>query len=209
MCDKNISKGAIRRMPKYYRYVGELLDGGVKKISSSELSLRMNVSASQVRQDLGMFAGSGLQGYGYDVEHLYEGIGNAIGVNQRHNIIVVGAGNLGQALVSYSNFAKHGFVMKGMFDVNPRLVGLVLRGIEIQSLDNLEQFIKENNIQIAALTMPKKRAPEIAERLYNAGIKAIWNFANTDLNLPNDVIIENVYLSESLMQLSFRINASA
>ena len=209
MLERTISKGTLKRMPQYYQYIGELMDEGVDRISSNELSARLNISSSLVRQDLSMFSGIGIQGYGYDIESLYGEMGDVLGVNQRHNIIVIGAGNLGQVLVSYSNFSKHGFVMKGMFDVNPRLVGLVLRGIEIQSLDHLETFIRENNIQIAALTLPRKRAVEVAQRLYGAGIKAIWNFTNAALEPPKDVIVESINLSESLMQLSFRLNASA
>lgn len=209
MLRKYVSKGVIQRLPKYYRYVGDLSARGIEKISSNELSSKMQVSASLVRQDLSMFAGTGVQGYGYDVKNLRDEIGNMIGVNQCHNIIVIGAGNLGQALVSYTNFEKHGFIMKGMFDVNPRLVGLVIRGIEIQPLDDLETFIEKHDIQIAALTLPRKQTPDIVSRLCKSGIKAIWNFTNADLKVPKHVIVENVNLSESLMQLSFRINAGA
>lgn len=210
MYAREIPKAVIGRLPRYYRYVGEMMDEGIERVSSQELSARMNSTASQVRQDLNMFGDFGLQGYGYNVKKLYAEIGNIIGINRSHNIIVIGAGNLGQALVNYANFSRHGFVMKGMFDVNPRLVGLEIRGIKIQDLDNLETFIRENDIQIAALTIPKKRAPEVVQRLVNSGIKAIWNFAHTDLEVPKGVVVENVHLSESLMQLTFRVeNLSA
>lgn len=209
MQKNGISNAVIRRLPKYYRQIEWLLDEGVERISSSELSMRMDISASLVRQDLNWFPGSGVQGHGYDVKNLYEEIGHMIGVHQSHNIIVVGAESLGQALATYSNFEKYGFIMTGMFDVNPRLVGLVCRGVEIRPLDHMEAFIRENDIQIAALTVPPKRAVELAARLYRAGVRAIWNFANADLELPDDMIVENVHLSESLMQLSFRLNASA
>ncbi len=209
MFEKSISNAVRNRLPKYYRYVGELLDDGIEKVSSSELSVRMNISASLVRQDLCMFSGAGLQGYGYDVEDLYEKIGDAIGVNQCHNVIVIGAGNLGQALVSYMNFARNSFAVKGIFAVNSRLVGHVFKRMELRSLDNLEQFMKENPIQIAALAVPDKSAERIAGRLQKAGIKAIWNFTNTDLNLPKGIVVENVHLAESLMQLSSRMNISA
>lgn len=201
-----IPKAVIQRMPRYYRYVSELMNEGIEKVSSGELSKKMNITASQVRQDFNMFGEFGLKGYGYHVKTLYEEIRTIMGVEQKKNLIVIGAGNLGQALVSYANFVKYGFVMKGMFDVNPHLIGLVVNGIEIQSLDNLENFIYKNNIHIAVLTMPKKNAPAIAERLYHVGIRAIWNFSSVDLNLPDDVVIENVHLSESLIKLAFELN---
>lgn len=206
MSDKEISKAVVKRLPRYYRYLGELIESGVERISSNELSLRMNATASQIRQDLNNFGGFGQQGYGYNVKYLYSEIGNILGLNCNHNIIIVGAGNLGQALANYVQFEKRGFMVKGLFDVNPRLVGLTVRGIEIRMIDEVTDFIKENNIEIATLTLPKTKAPEIATLLVENGIKAILNFAHTDLNLPSDVIVENVHLSESLMRLSYNIN---
>ena len=165
----------------------------------------MKVTASQIRQDLNNFGGFGQQGYGYNVKYLYSEIAKILGIDRQHNVIIIGAGNLGQAIANYTNFERRGFVIRGMFDINPKLIGLVIRGIEIRSVDDLETFIKENNIQIAALTIPKTKAPEIADRLIKAGIKAIWNFAHTDLVVPDDVVVENVHLSESLMRLSYRV----
>lgn len=205
MEDKEISKAVIARLPRYYRYLGELLECGVERISSNELSVRMKVTASQIRQDLNNFGGFGQQGYGYNVKYLHTEIGKILGVDRQHNLIIVGAGNLGQAIANYANFEKRGFIIKGMFDVNPRLIGLVVRGVEVRGVDDLERFIKENDVEMAALTIPKTKAPEIADRLVNAGIKAIWNFAHVDLNVPDDVVVENVHLSESLMQLSYRV----
>lgn len=205
MEEREISKAVITRLPRYYRYLGELLESGVERISSNELSVRMKVTASQIRQDLNNFGGFGQQGYGYNVKYLYTEIGKILGIDRQHNLIVIGAGNLGQAIANYANFEKRGFLIKGMFDINPRLIGLVVRGIEIRNLDDLEQFVKENNVQMAALTIPKTKAPEIADRLVSAGIKAIWNFAHVDLNVPDDVVVENVHLSESLMRLSYRV----
>lgn len=202
---KEISKAVITRLPRYYRYLGELMESGVERISSNELSNKMKVTASQIRQDLNNFGGFGQQGYGYNVKYLYNEIGKILGIDRQHNLIVVGAGNLGQAIANYANFEKRGFIIKGMFDINPRLIGLVVRGIEIRSLDELEKFIVQNNVQIAAMTIPKTRASEVADRLVNAGIKAIWNFAHTDLVVPDDVVVENVHLSESLMRLSYRV----
>ncbi|MBO6150334.1 MAG: redox-sensing transcriptional repressor Rex [Clostridium sp.] len=205
MENKEISKAVIARLPRYYRYLGELIEEGVDRISSNELSVRMKVTASQIRQDLNNFGGFGQQGYGYNVKYLYSEIAKILGIDRQHNLIIIGAGNLGQAIANYANFEKRGFVLKGMFDVNPRLVGLVVRGVEICGIDDLENFIRNNEVQIAALTIPKSKAPEIAERLVNAGIKAIWNFAHIDLQVPPDVVVENVHLSESLMRLSYRV----
>jgi redox-sensing transcriptional repressor len=204
--EKEISQAVIRRMPRYYRYLGELLEAGVERISSNDLSRRMNVTASQIRQDLNNFGGFGQQGYGYNVKYLYEEIGKILGLNQTHNIIVIGAGNLGQALANYVKFEKLGFVIIGLFDVNPALDGVTVRGIKIHMLDELEDFCAENRVDIAALTMPKAKAESIANRVVELGIHAIWNFAHVDLELlDKDVVVENVHLSDSLMQLSYNI----
>lgn len=189
----------------YYRHLGELKESGVERISSGELSERMNVTASQIRQDLNNFGGFGQQGYGYNVKYLYMEIAKIMGVDRQHNLIIIGAGNLGQAIANYANFERRGFMIKGMFDINPRLIGRVVRGAEIMGVENLEDFIIEHDVQIAALTIPKTKAPEIADRLVAAGIKGIWNFAHIDLTVPDDVVVENVHLSESLMRLSYRI----
>lgn len=181
------------------------MEEGVERISSNDLSLRMHVTASQIRQDLNNFGGFGQQGYGYNVKYLYTEIAKIMGVDRQHNLIIIGAGNLGQAIANYANFERRGFIIKGMFDINPRLIGRVVRGVEILGVGELEKFIVENQVQIAALTIPKTKAPEIADRLVAAGIKAIWNFAHTDLVVPDDVVVENVHLSESLMRLSYRV----
>lgn len=202
---KEISKAVVTRLPRYYRYLGELIEEGVERISSNELSVRMKVTASQIRQDLNNFGGFGQQGYGYNVRYLYTEIAKILGIDRQHNLIIIGAGNLGQAIANYANFERRGFMIKGMFDINPRLIGLVVRGIEIRGVEELEKFIVDNEVQIAALTIPKTKAPEIAQRLVNAGVKAIWNFAHIDLVVPEDVVVENVHLSESLMRLSYRV----
>lgn len=205
MEQKKISKAVITRLPRYYRYLGELLESGVERISSNELSEKMHVTASQIRQDLNNFGGFGQQGYGYNVKYLYSEIAKILGIDKQQNLIIIGAGNLGQSIANYTNFEKRGFIITGLFDVNPKLIGLVVRGIPVRSIDDLEGYIKENEIQMAALCIPKTRAPEMAERLAAAGIKAIWNFAHTDLILPEDVAVENVHLSESLMRLSYKV----
>ena len=205
MQEKEISQAVIRRMPRYYRYLGELIESGVQRISSKELSARMKVTASQIRQDLNNFGGFGQQGYGYNVQYLYEEIGKILGIDRNHNMVIIGAGNLGKAIVNYSDFEKRGFVIKGIFDNNPKIKGTKIRGIEVRMMNELTDFIKDNEIEIVALTIPKEAARQIAKVVADAGVKAIWNFAHTDLNLPDDVIVENVHLSESLMRLSYNI----
>jgi redox-sensing transcriptional repressor len=203
--NRNISNVVVRRMPRYYRYLSDLLDNGIERISSNELSKMMNVTASQIRQDLNNFGGFGQQGYGYNVEYLHQEIGKILGLDKKHHIIIIGAGHLGQALANYVNFEKRGFVIAGIFDINPSLKGLSVRGVQIRMMDELDEFVLNHDVDIAAFTMPKSKAPEIGEQVVSLGIKAIWNFANMDLNLPEDVIVENVHLSDSLMQLSYSI----
>ena len=203
---KQISKAVIKRLPRYYRYLGELLEDNVERISSNDLSKKMRVTASQIRQDLNNFGGFGQQGYGYNVKYLYTEIGKILGLDIVHPMIIVGAGNLGQALANYVEFEKRGFKLVGIFDVNPVLEGIAIRGIEIQMISDLPFFMKENNIEIAILTLPKNKARDMAEILIENGIKAIWNFAHIDLDTPDDVIVENVHLSESLMTLSYNLS---
>ena len=204
MEEKEISQAVIRRMPRYYRYLGELLDEGVERISSNDLSSRMNVTASQIRQDLNNFGGFGQQGYGYNVKYLYEEIGKILGLNTTHYVIIIGAGHLGQALANYVKFEKLGFVITALFDVDQKLIGTNVRGIPVLSIDELPDYVKNHTVDIAALTMPKSKAAQIANELVSLGVHAIWNFAHVDLELfDKDVIIENVHLSDSLMQLSY------
>lgn len=205
--EKEISQAVIRRMPRYYRYLGELLDDGVERISSNDLSNRMKVTASQIRQDLNNFGGFGQQGYGYNVQYLYDEIGKILGLNQQHNIIIIGAGNLGQALANYVKFEKLGFKIVALFDVNPELKGKTVRDIPILMLNELDDYCANNHVDIAALTMPKSKADTIAQKLVDLGVMAIWNFAHVDLDIENneDVVVESVHLSDSLMQLSYNI----
>ena len=162
---KQISKAVIKRLPRYYRYLGELLEDNVERISSNDLSKKMRVTASQIRQDLNNFGGFGQQGYGYNVKYLYTEIGKILGLDIVHPMIIVGAGNLGQALANYVEFEKRGFKLVGIFDVNPVLEGIAVRGIEIQMISDLPFFMKENNIEIAILTLPKNKARDMAEIL--------------------------------------------
>lgn len=206
MEDRGISQAVIGRLPRYFRYLGELKDTGVERISSQELSGLMKVTASQIRQDLNNFGGFGQQGYGYNVGHLYREIGKILGLDKKHHFIIIGAGNLGRALGNYTNFERRGFIFSGMFDQNPDLVGMKVRNISVQPMENMERFIRENDIDIAVLAIPKNGAEEVAEKLVRNGIKAIWNFAHVDLNLPKDIQVENVHLSDSLMKLSYNIS---
>lgn len=203
--DKDISQAVIRRMPRYYRYLGELLDAGVERISSNELSSRMHVTASQIRQDLNNFGGFGQQGYGYNVPYLYDEIGNILGLNETHNMIVIGIGNLGQAIANYVKFDKFGFRIVGLFDINPALEGKEVRGLTVQMMSDLPEFAKTTRIDIAALTLPKENAETTALMLSSLGVHAIWNFAHVDLDNVDDMVVENVHLSDSLMQLSYSI----
>lgn len=207
MEERQISKAVIKRLPRYYRYLGEILDSGMERISSGELSSRMKVTASQIRQDLNHFGGFGQQGYGYNVKYLHDEIGKILGINQSHNMIVVGGGNMGQALSNYMAFERNGFLIKGIFDVNPELIGRKIRNITIYPTSELGEFIKREKIQIAALTLPTSAAAEMADILVSCGIKAIWNFAHTDLVVPKDVVVENVHLFDSLLRLSYNLSS--
>lgn len=205
MEEKGISQAVISRLPRYFRYLGELKDEGVERVSSQELSEIMQVTASQIRQDFNNFGGFGQQGYGYNVEYLYDEIGKILGLNIKHHLVLIGAGNLGQALANYMDFERRGFVICGIFDVNASLIGKKVRDIEVMSMEHLETFVKEHNIDIGILTVPKSAAVDVADRLVQCGIKAIWNFAHIDLDLPEGVLVENVHLSDSLMKLSYNV----
>lgn len=205
MESKGISQAVIGRLPRYFRYLGELKDDGVERISSQELSELMKVTASQIRQDFNNFGGFGQQGYGYNVEYLYKEIGKILGLDKTHHLIIIGAGNLGQALGNYMNFERRGFLLKGIFDKNPALYGKKVREIEVQPMEMVEEFVRENEVDIAVLTIPKTSAVEVAEVLVANGIKAIWNFAHVDLNVPEGIQVENVHLSDSLMKLSYNL----
>ena len=207
MSEREISKAVIQRLPRYYRYLGELLDSDVERISSGELSKQMKVTASQIRQDLNNFGGFGQQGYGYNVRYLRDEIGKILGLDKQHHMVIIGAGNLGTALANYTNFEKRGFKVVGLFDIDPSLKGRKVRDMTVMSADELPAFLKRTDVDIAALTLPKANAREMAQILVDNGIRAIWNFTHTDLNLivPDDVVVENVHLSESLMRLSYRL----
>lgn len=207
MESKGISKAVIKRLPRYYRYLGELKEEGVERISSSELSSKMKVTASQIRQDLNNFGGFGQQGYGYNVNYLFSEIGRILGIDKKNNMIVIGAGNMGQALTKYTSFRSYGFDIIGVFDVNTNLIGKSINGIVVRDYSEVANFIRRNQVDIAVLTVPKEAAGNIAEYLVQLGIQAFWNFAYTDLRLGPDIVVENVHLSDSLLRLSYEVKS--
>ncbi|KPU26913.1 REX family transcriptional regulator [Caloranaerobacter sp. TR13] len=200
-----VSMAVIRRLPKYYRYLGELMESDVKRISSQQLSQLTGFTASQIRQDLNNFGGFGQQGYGYNVEDLHNQLGKILGLDRVYNTVIVGAGNLGHAIANYRSFEEEGFKVKAIFDADPRVIGTEIRGIKVRDVKELEDFVKENQIEIGIICTPKVVSQEIADKLINSGVKGIWNFAPADLKVPNDVIVENVHLNESLFTLSYML----
>lgn len=205
MAKKDISQAVIQRLPRYYRYLEDLMDQGIERISSSELSKRMKLTASQIRQDLNNFGGFGQQGYGYNIKNLHDEIAKILNIDNEHDMVIVGAGHLGQALANYTNFRKRGFIVKAIFDKDPSIIGNMVGEIQIQPMEKLESVIKENDIKMAAVCIPKGPAIKVVEQLIDAGIVGIWNFAHVDLDVPDNIVIENVHLSESLMRLSYRM----
>jgi redox-sensing transcriptional repressor len=203
---KNISMAVIKRLPKYHRYLAELMRNEVDRISSKELSEKIGFTASQIRQDLNCFGDFGQQGYGYNVKELYNQISGILGLTKEYRTVIIGAGNIGQAIANYSRFEKLGFTLDGIFDANPKLIGIRIRDVEIQDIDNLESFLKENAIDIGILCIPRTNAQKVCNTLTANGVKAIWNFAPVDLQVAEDVIVENVHLSESLLTLTFLLN---
>ena len=203
-----VSNAIIRRLPRYRRYLNELRKQGVKKISSNELSELIGYTASQIRQDLNTFGGFGQQGYGYSVDSLFQEINKILGLDREYKTIVVGIGNLGQAITNYTYYYKIGFNIVGLFDVNPKLVGLSINDVLVRDFSEMSDFLKENDIDIAIICVNRENAQKVTDVLVDAGIEGIWNFAPVDLNVPNDVAVENVHLSDSLHTLSFLIRSN-
>lgn len=203
-----VSNAIIRRLPRYRRYLNELRKQDVKKISSNELSELIGYTASQIRQDLNTFGGFGQQGYGYSVDSLFNEINKILGLDREYKTIVVGIGNLGQAITNYTYYYKIGFNIVGLFDVNPKLVGLSINDVLVRDFSEMSDFVKENDIDIAIICVNRENAQKVTDVLVDAGIEGIWNFAPVDLNVPNDVAVENVHLSDSLHTLSFLIRSN-
>ena len=204
MTKKIISEAIIKRLPKYYRAIRNLSAQGKSKISSHALAEMLGITASQVRQDFCSFGGFGQQGYGYDVENLKLELANIMGLTREYKVVIVGAGNIGKALGGYQGFGKYGFKVVAMFDIEPKVDEV--NGIKVHNMSEFESFVQENNVDMAVIATPKAVAQEVADRIISTGIKSIWNFAPIDLNIPEDVIIENISMSESLLVLSYRTN---
>ena len=203
---KNISMAVIKRLPKYHRYIGELRKNDVDRISSKELGEKIGFTASQIRQDLNCFGDFGQQGYGYNVKELYNEISTILGLNKGYKAVLIGAGNIGQAVANYTRFNDLGVSIDTIFDVNPKLVGIKIRDVEIKDIDELELIIEEQKIDIGIICVPRKNTQDVADKLVKGDINAIWNFAPVDLVVPKDVKVENVHLSESLMTLIYLLN---
>lgn len=203
--EKKVSNATVKRLPKYYRYLSDLHQVGISRVLSIDLGRQMEITPSQVRQDFFQFGCVGLQGYGYEVEPLMQEIGKILGLDQINQMIIIGSGKLGRALANHPSFEKRGFKIIGMFDVSPSLIGKTVRGIEIQSVDALPEFIARHTVDIAVITVPRMHAREAAEKVIRYGIKGIWNFASVEFEVPEDVAIEHIHLSESLMSLSYKL----
>ncbi|MBR2846536.1 MAG: redox-sensing transcriptional repressor Rex [Clostridia bacterium] len=204
--EKMVSPAVIRRLPRYYRYLSELMAEGITRISSKELSERMQVTASQIRQDLNCFGGFGQQGFGYNVENLYSEIAKIMGIDGGRTIVIVGVGNLGRALAGYDKFAKRGFKLMALFDNNPSVIGTQVNGYIVQDAKLLPEYVRGNKIDVCAVTIPKMQAQGVVDKLVAAGIKGIWNFSHCELSIPDSVALENVHMSDSLMTLSCKIS---
>jgi len=205
---KKVSMAVIKRLPKYYKCLGELLRKNVERVSSQELSKYLGFTASQIRQDLNNFGEFGQQGYGYNVSQLYTEVSKILGLNTSHKMVLIGAGNLGQALANYTGFTAHGFNIIAIFDTNPSLVGRKIKNIPIYHVDDMEYFINKNDVDIAVLTVPGNVTEKIVNVLANTDIRGIWNFTPAEITINNDIIVENVHLIDSLLTLSYHINES-
>ncbi len=206
--EKKVPAVVVKRLPRYYRYLGELLKQDIKRISSNALSQKMNVTASQIRQDFNYFGGFGQQGYGYNVEHLYNEIGDILGLHDGDTTVIIGAGNLGRAIANHNTFEKRGFKLVGIFDVDKNVIGKVINGVEVMDMSHLEKFMENNRVDIGILTLPKKAVNEAAERLVKSGVRGLLNFSYTELSFDKNVAVENVHLSDPLMTLSYKMKQS-
>ncbi|NLL38229.1 MAG: redox-sensing transcriptional repressor Rex [Clostridiales bacterium] len=200
-----IPGAVIRRLPRYYRYLSTLHQLGIVRVSSRDMSKALGLTSSQIRQDFSNLGGLGLQGYGYDVDSLLKEIGIILGLDTMYNLIIIGAGNLGHALSNYQNFEKRGFRIIGVFDVDQRIIGKKVNGLTVMHMDELSEFLKENKADIAAITVPRTYAREVAEKVISLGIRGIWNFAPVELEFPDDIVVENIHLSDSLMVLGYNL----
>ena len=205
--NEKVSTAVIRRLPRYYRHLSELESSGVVRISSNALGKIMGLTASQIRQDLFCFGEFGQQGYGYKVESLKEEIGEILGINRGHTLVVLGAGNLGRAIIENFRFSGNGFRVLAAFDVRDSVVGTSIAGVPVYHADELEAFLKQNPVSVGMLTVPISAAQEMGDRLAAAGVRGIWNFTNYEITTPSeDVVVESVHFSDSLLTLSYLIS---
>lgn len=202
----NISMSVIKRLPRYYRFLGKLKDEGQTRISSGALSNLMGTTASQIRQDLNCFGGFGQQGYGYNVEQLYNEIGKILGVDEKIKTILVGVGNLGRAIASHMDFKMRGFDLIGIFDKNPELCGNKIKNYTIFSTDSLESFCKKNSPSVAIVCTPTNSTEKLIDELVSFGITGFWNYSHFDIlsKFPS-VHVQNVHLSDSLLTLGYQM----
>ena len=201
---KNISDAVVRRLPRYLRYLSEMHEHGVPRISSRELGERMGLTPSQIRQDFSHFGEFGQQGYGYRVGDLLAAIRHILALDREYHMVVFGAGNIGQAVAKYPNFSERGFLIDALFDTDPELVGKKVEGIKVLHWDKAAQYLKNHSVDIGVICVPHAAGQEVADRLIQGGVRSIWNFPPRDLSVPEDVLVENVHLSESLYALVFR-----
>ncbi len=209
MKKQKVSSAVIRRLPRYYRHLTDLSQAGVVRISSSALGKSMNLTASQIRQDLSCFGEFGQQGYGYNVESLRDEVAEILGMSRSHTIVILGVGNLGRALIENFSFANGGFELTAAFDVAPELIGTQISGIQVYSIAELDQYLQDHPTSVGVLTVPQSAAAAMSERLIRGGVKGIWNFTNSDLHVENSgsgVIVENVHFADSLLTLSYLIS---
>ena len=203
----SVSASVIRRLPRYHRFLRELADDGVVRISSGDLAARMGLTASQIRQDLNCFGGFGQQGYGYNVQSLYEEIGRILGLGTHRRAILIGAGNLGRAIAQHMDFVSRGFELSAIFDLDPELIGRQIAGVAIQNITALYDYCKRMNPTVAILCIPKEAAIKLSRDLVSLGVKGFWNFSHYDLALDYEgIVVENVHLGDSLSILCYRLS---
>ena len=199
---KKISMSVVRRLPRYYRFLLELKNNGIYRISSQALAEKMGASASQIRQDLNCFGGFGQQGYGYDVPKLFDELSSILGLDSRYSAVLLGAGNLGRAILNHVDFASRDFELKAVFDKNPEIIGTSINGIAVRDVDSLAEYCQSHKVDAAFLCLPKDSAEQVADILYQCGVRGFWNFSHYDLSMKyGDVVTENVHLNDSLMTL--------
>lgn len=202
---KKIPETVVRRLPRYYRYLDRLYSEGIDHISSRKLAEVMEATASQIRQDLNCLGEFGQHGYGYKVSQLMQAIAQVLGIDKSQNVLIIGAGRMGQALADYGRLNKNGFNIIGIFDKDPKVIGNIVKNLKVQDVQEIDDFVKNNYVDIGIICISNDEGPMVAEKLASLKIKAIWNFSPVDIKPLNDVIVENVHLIESLTVLSYKL----